>query len=305
MAVDDLIHAVESSGDVLFTWDYERSREGLVKLYEKAKTSQWNATTDLPWDTDVDLEKVALELGGGRAIQRFRSLAEVPGSPLRHFGHQEFVQLGIENQNLTLSQFLHGEQGALIVTGLIVAHVPWIDAKYYAATQVVDEARHVEVFSRYLDEKLTSHYPISPDLGALLDDIIADPRWDITYLGMQIIVEGLALAAFGAMHMATSEPLLKQLLRYVMSDEARHVAFGVLSLKEFYAGLPATDGCASASPSWASSSTRIGSTRARSTARWTRSRAIAPAHERNLARYPPEPAALGAINPSNRRKYGE
>jgi len=115
--------------------------------------------------------------------------------------------------------------------------VPWIDAKYYAATQVMDEARHVEVFGRYIDEKTNGAYPISPQLGSLLDDIIADGRWDITYLGMQIMVEGLALAAFGFMHMLTTEPLLKKLLRYVMSDEARHVAFGVLSLKEFYEGL--------------------------------------------------------------------
>jgi len=71
----------------------------------------------------------------------------------------------------------------------------------------------------------------------LLDDIINDSRWDMTYLGMQIMVEGLALAAFGMAYQTTPDPLLKQLLRYVMSDEARHVAFGVLSLKEFYDGL--------------------------------------------------------------------
>ena len=59
----------------------------------------------------------------------------------------------------------------------------------------------------------------------------------MTYLGMQVMVEGLALAAFGFMHKMTEEPLLKQLLRYVMSDEARHVAFGVLSLKEVYDGM--------------------------------------------------------------------
>ena len=129
-----------------------------------------------------------------------------------------------------LSQFLHGEQGALLCTAKIVETVPWIDAKYYAATQVVDEARHVEVFSRYLDEKLSGHYPINAHLGLLLDDIVADSRWDMTYLGMQIMVEGLALAAFGFMHATTTEPLLKKLLRYVMADEARHVAFGVLSL---------------------------------------------------------------------------
>jgi hypothetical protein len=133
-----------------------------------------------------------------------------------------------------LSQFMHGEQGALICTAKIVETVPWIDAKYYAATQVMDEARHVEVFARYLDTKLNGHYPLNAHLGLLLDDIIEDSRWDLTYLGMQIMVEGLALAAFGFMHMTTPEPLLKQLLRYVMSDEARHVAFGVLTLKEYY-----------------------------------------------------------------------
>jgi hypothetical protein len=101
----------------------------------------------------------------------------------------------------------------------------------------MDEARHVEVFAKYLDTKLDGHYPINPHLGMLLDDIIADSRWDMTYLGMQVMVEGLALAAFGFTMQATRDPLLKQLLRYVMSDEARHVAFGVLSLREYYAEL--------------------------------------------------------------------
>jgi hypothetical protein len=101
----------------------------------------------------------------------------------------------------------------------------------------MDEARHVEVFAKYLDDKMSGHYPINPHLKLLLDDIVADSRWDMTYLGMQIMVEGLALAAFGFLHQLTTEPLLKQLLRYVMSDEARHVAFGVLSLKEYYDGL--------------------------------------------------------------------
>jgi hypothetical protein len=132
---------------------------------------------------------------------------------------------------------MHGEQGALLCTARIVETVPWIDAKYYAATQVMDEARHVEVFARYLDTKLSGHYPINAHLKMLLDDIISDGRWDMTYLGMQIMVEGLALAAFGFIHQLTTEPLLKKLLRYVMSDEARHVAFGVLSLQEYYTQL--------------------------------------------------------------------
>jgi len=236
----DTIHAVRSDFDSVFTWDYERSRPALVKLYEKAKTSQWNASTDLDWSIDVDPERVASELGGG-GTQRFQALAEAEDSPVRHFGDKEWQQIGVELQNSLLSQFMHGEQGALLCTARIVETVPWIDAKYYAATQVMDEARHVEVFARYLDEKLGNQYGINENLRQILDDILRDPRWDIAYLGMQIMVEGLALAAFGMMHMITTEPLLKKLLRYVMSDEARHVAFGVLSLQEYYKELSAAE----------------------------------------------------------------
>ena len=230
---DAVIHAVSSNPETIFSWDYERSRPALVKLYEKAKTSQWNVSTDLDWSIDVDPEKVGRELGAGGTV-RFQTLQEADDSPVKHFGEKEWGQVAVELQNSMLSQFMHGEQGALLCTARIVETVPWIDAKYYAATQVMDEARHVEVFAKYLDEKLSGHYPINAHLELLLDDIIADSRWDMTYLGMQIMVEGLALAAFGFLHQMTTEPLLKQLLRYVMSDEARHVAFGVLSLQEYY-----------------------------------------------------------------------
>jgi len=237
---DEIAHQVELTADAIFTWDYERSRPALSKLYEKAKVSQWNGATDLPWDTDVDQERIAHELMRHSLI-RFQELQHVDGSPFANFGDAEWLQVGIEMQNWQLSQFLHGEQGALMCTGLITATTPWIDAKYYAATQVVDEARHVEVFARYLHEKLGGSYPMNPQLRALIDDTIHDGRWDVTYLGMQVMIEGLALAAFGAIHMVTPDPLLKKLLRYVMSDEARHVAFGVLSLQEYYRGLNAAE----------------------------------------------------------------
>jgi hypothetical protein len=231
--IDAVSHAVAANFDTVFTWDYERSRAPLGKLYEKAKTSQWNASTDLDWSIDVDQEAVVLANAGADG-GFFSQEIDLSGTPFAKWGDKEWVQLGIESQNWTLSQFMHGEQGALVCTARIVETVPWIDAKYYASTQVMDEARHVEVFARYLDEKLSGHYPINAHLGLLLDDILHDSRWDMTYLGMQIMVEGLALAAFGFMHQMTTEPLLKQLLRYVMSDEARHVAFGVLSLQEYY-----------------------------------------------------------------------
>ncbi|HEX2383740.1 MAG TPA: ferritin-like domain-containing protein [Acidimicrobiales bacterium] len=236
--VDSVIHAVADNADAIFTWDYEKgARPALTKLYEKAKTSQWNGETDLPWDTDVDVEKVAANAPMDPDTDPVLVAATAAGGPLASWGEKEWNRMKIEGQNWTMSQFMHGEQGALLCTAKIVETVPWIDAKYYASTQVMDEARHVEVFAKYLDTKLTGHYPINAHLRMLLDDIINDSRWDMTYLGMQIMVEGLALAAFGFMHMLTEEPLLKKLLRYVMSDEARHVAFGVLSLKEYYEGL--------------------------------------------------------------------
>ncbi len=232
---NEVEHIVKNNADSIFTWDYSLSRPALRKLYEKAKVGQWNATTDLPWATDVDVERT---LAADQAILGTGFDASLyADTPVAKWGEKEWLNFGIEGRNWQLSQFLHGEQGALICTAKIVETVPWYDAKLYASTQVVDEARHVEVFARYLNEKLGGSYQVNAHLRMLLDDIINDSRWDMTYLGMQVMVEGLALAAFGFLHQTTTEPLLKQLLRYVMSDEARHVAFGVLSLKEVYDGM--------------------------------------------------------------------
>ncbi len=236
---DEAIHCVTDNADAIFTWDYEKgARPPLAKLYEKAKHSMWNGETDLDWSIEVDQERYARESPMTMNAETLTELGiDLTGSSLQHWGEKEWVEHSIQSQNWSLSQFMHGEQGALICTAKIVETVPWIDAKYYASTQVMDEARHVEVFAKYLDTKLSGHYPVNHHLRLLLDDIIADSRWDMTYLGMQVMVEGLALAAFGMAYQVTPDPLLKQLLRYVMSDEARHVAFGVLSLQEYYAGL--------------------------------------------------------------------
>ena len=231
--VDAIQHIVKDNADAIFTWDYSLTRPALRKLYEKAKVGQWNGSTDLDWSINVDEEKqVAMDLA---AFASGLTPAHYASTTLSNWGDKEWTQFAIEQRRWSLSQFMHGEQGALICTAKIVETVPWYDAKLYASTQVVDEARHVEVFARYLDEKLGGSYQINAHLRMLLDDIVNDSRWDMTYLGMQIMVEGLALAAFGNMQQMTNEPLLKKLLRYVMSDEARHVAFGVLSLQEVYA----------------------------------------------------------------------
>ncbi len=237
---EESISIVKNEADSIFTWDYEKgARPRLNKLYEKSKHSMWDGEKDLDWSTDVDLDKVVADISIVSEVQNgpITRLAESPGSPFKNWGDEQWTQLNKESLNWQLSQFMHGEQGALIATAKIVETVPWIDAKYYASTQVMDEARHVEVFAKYLDTKMEGNYPVNVHLKHLLDDIVNHSEWDMTYLGMQIMVEGLALAAFGYLHMMTSEPLLKKLLRYVMSDEARHVAFGVLTLEEYYQNL--------------------------------------------------------------------
>jgi hypothetical protein len=222
--------AFEATIDTVFYWRYELARQELLQLYEKGKSLSWNAA-DLPWETEVDLERMARErdeaTGGGRMNQLLK--------PPRDLTPDEVIQFNLHLNGFLLSQFLHGEQGALVATAKIVQQAPCAEAKFYAANQVADEARHVEVYHRYLKEKLGLSYEVHPSLGVLLGDIVTDPRWDVTYLGMQIMVEGLALAAFGMQKMMMpNEPLIQEISARIMSDEARHVAFGVLSLEGLY-----------------------------------------------------------------------
>jgi predicted unusual protein kinase regulating ubiquinone biosynthesis (AarF/ABC1/UbiB family) len=219
-------------GEVSFTWTYDGDRDELSRLYSKAKRSQWNATTDLDWSIDVD----PLNSGG---LADYLPL--IAAESFERFGPKERAEAAHHVNSWLTSQFLHGEQGALLATAKLVEQVPWIEAKHYGATQVMDEARHVEVYARYLQDKLELTYPVNDNLRQLLELVIADPRWDVTYLGMQIIVEGIALAAFGLVHQYSTEPLIKDITRYVMADEARHVAFGALSLAGFYDELTAAE----------------------------------------------------------------
>jgi hypothetical protein len=223
------LDTILTSFDTNYAWNYGNVKEGLRDLYEKAKREQWNATTELAWDTPVEPESEIIP-------QHFNPLQDY--APFRKMSDREKARFAHANLAWSLSQFLHGEQGALMTAAQLVDATPWVDAKLYAGSQTMDEARHVEVFSRYLREKLEWEWPISPHLKQLLDAILKDSRWDLKYLGMQILVEGLAMGAFSNMYMMAQEPLVKDLIHNVMRDESRHVAFGVLSLKGFYEEMP-------------------------------------------------------------------
>jgi hypothetical protein len=217
---------VDSPSTTIFDWHYDAGREQLLRLYDKGTRKQWIGKERLDWSIDVD---PADPLGAPDEV------IPIFGSPAwERMTRAERDEAKHHGAAWQFSQFMHGEQGALICTAKIVQTVPDVDAKFYAATQVVDEARHVEVFSRYLYEKLELAYPLNSNLESLLSDAISDSRWDMTYLAMQVLIEGLALAAFGLIRTNAQEPLAKALNAYVMQDEARHVTFGRLALREYY-----------------------------------------------------------------------
>jgi hypothetical protein len=217
---------IESPSTTVFDFNYTGGRDQLLRLYDKGTRRQWIGSDRLDWTQEVDLDNPV----------------GMPDELLPIFGTTWWDEMSAQRRGelrrhveaWRFSQFMHGEQGALICTAKIVQTVPDIDSKFYAATQVIDEARHVEVYSRYLHEKLQLVYPLNVHLKALLDDVIEDSRWDMTYLGMQVLIEGLALAAFGIIRNNATDPLAKALNAYVMQDEARHVMFGRLALRDYY-----------------------------------------------------------------------
>jgi hypothetical protein len=218
----------EQPGDagIRFAWDYERSDGRLRELYERGKAAQWNAATDIDWTAGVATPGAPGPLGSGLTLER--GTAPVP--PERWGAFQW------EFHSWMTSQLLHGEQGALLAAGRLVGVAPALDVKFYAAAQAADEARHVEGYARYAG-LLGNAYPVNPSLKRMLDTVTAESRWDIVFLGTQIIVEGLALAAFRFEQTRSFDPVIAQLTRLVARDEARHVAFGLLALQEVYGEL--------------------------------------------------------------------
>jgi hypothetical protein len=224
---------VPATGAARFTWEYDEGRTRLLDLYQRGKDKQWDASKRIDWSLAVNPSDV-MEAG--------EELNPIHGSRQWEMLNQsERDELGHHLSAWLFSQFLHGEQGALTVAARIVESVPDMDSKFYAATQTMDEARHVELYSRFMREKIGLYYPVNPDLAQLLADSLSDSRWDMPYLGMQVLIEGLALAAFGVHRDISNNPLVTQLLAYVMQDEARHVAFGRLALRDYYKELTAAE----------------------------------------------------------------
>jgi hypothetical protein len=224
MPVEELITQVKT----LWKFDYEPKIKALRDLYEVAKREQWNAASDISWDLEIDP-------GGDVLAARQDPTQEL--DVVRALSDEKRRELRVKNAAWILSQFLHGEQGALLCCGQLVEAVPDIDGKLYAATQVVDEARHVEVFHRYI-ARLDRVYPIDPTLQAVLNQILEADLWQMKCVGMQVIVEGLAMGAFKIIKEESNDELLRSIVELTAQDEARHVSYGLIYMKDELPRMP-------------------------------------------------------------------
>lgn len=208
-----------------YNWDYTVQDNRIKKLYELGKQLNWNVEVDVDWSPEfqgIDPESFDFENTQWSSHPVYKTWDKNK--------RKEFLH---DLNSWSLSQFLHGEQGALLVASQLASCAPTFNAKLYAASQTFDEARHVEAFNKYLQTRTKRTWPISTGLKGLLDKILTDPRWDLKFIGMQVVIEGLALAAFHAARASTKDPVLDQMLEYIIRDEARHVTFGINYLTDF------------------------------------------------------------------------
>jgi hypothetical protein len=223
--VDQIAEIFQTPLTGAYTWNYSEADKKLRKLYRLGKERNWNADFDIDWKQPTKRDETPILATAENPYLDWEPFAALSERERNVFGWHQTVW--------TVSQFLHGEQGALLVASQLVSCAPTYDGKLYAGSQTFDEARHVEVFARYLTERMGFMYPVNRHLKALLDKILTDPRWDLKFIGMQLIIESLALAAFNVQKVTTSDPVLRDLLELVLRDEARHVAFGVAYMEEF------------------------------------------------------------------------
>ena len=225
--------AVESVNEIFktpltgaYNWDYIVVDDRIKKLYELGKKLNWNEDFDLDWSQDFPKDQFLIN----------SDIFKTPEVELDGYDDLSFekkIEMDRHRVSWNLSQFLHGEQGAMLVASQLVSCAPTYQAKLYAASQTFDEARHVEAFNKYIQTRTKLMYPIGNALKSILDKILTDPRWDLKFIGMQLIIEGLALAAFQATRDLAKDSVLYDMLGLIIRDEARHVTFGVNYLEEF------------------------------------------------------------------------
>jgi len=217
-------HPVSARHDTLFEHAYRVEAPDLRGLYEKAKRDQWNASRDVDWTQPFDIGQGVLA----------DEMLDIYGTPFwDRLTPDERGELNRRFANWRLGVLLYGEHGAMLLCSQLVECVSGPDAKFFQATQVVDEARHNEVLNRYVTERLGGlRYPLPDFERELFDTLLSDSRWTVKTIGLQLVAETFAVALFRMLAETSKDPLLKQICRLILQDESRHMGFGMLSLPE-------------------------------------------------------------------------
>jgi hypothetical protein len=208
-----------------YNWDYSIPETRIKKVYNLGKKLNWDVEVDLDWENDM------ISRDEFPTDEKYNPY--VGFKPYDELEREQKLEFAWHRAGLSASGMLHGEQGALLVAAQLASCAPSYEAKLYAASQTFDEARHVEFFNKYIQKQIGIMYPCGVGLKSLLDKVLTDERWDLKFIGMQVIIEGLALAAFNTAKMQSNVPVHKKGLHFVIRDEARHVTFGINYLEEF------------------------------------------------------------------------
>lgn len=161
-----------------------------------------------------------------QSVMPLARFPELNCAATEHLDERQKIRLANDIQRWNLSNILHGEQGALSLSASLCDILLDPGAQEYAANQTREEARHVAAFGRYIAVRWGRPYPVGDMLGQFLGGIVATPLVYKKLVGMQMLLEGLAMGAFANLHAHTNDPLLKRLVQLVMTDEAFHHKFG-------------------------------------------------------------------------------
>jgi len=208
-----------------YNWDYSVPDTRIKRIYNLGKELNWNVDVDLDWENGM------ISTDQFPTDEKYNPYSGF--KPYEDLSLEQKVEFSWHRAALVASGALHGEQGALLVAAQLTSCAPSYEAKLYAASQTFDEARHVEFFNKYIQKQIGIMYPVGVGLKSLMDKILTDERWDLKFIGMQIVIEGLALAAFNTAKQQSNVPVHKKGLHFVIRDEARHVTFGINYLEEF------------------------------------------------------------------------
>jgi len=217
---------------VMANFDYAIDDDPIFAFYNRSKQRPWDPRTVIEWsdvgggDNPLGLPLTTFPLARSAWFQQLSPSTGI--DVIRHY------------QGWMVSQFLHGEQFGVLTASRIALEAPDHLSKLFAASQALDEAKHLESYIR-LTDRIGVRYGLSTPFRRFLDDVVGCGALDYVYLGLQVIGEGIGLASFAQIRRYSENPQIQALYGRIMEDEARHVGFGRRFLRPLYERMTAAE----------------------------------------------------------------